>query len=283
MIPARNTPRDQFTLESVGVVMQADPALPAEAWGVLNPASARTTDGKLLLYPRVVAEGNFSRIEIVEVEGNGEFPARIERQGYALEPREPYEHHLRSHGGVEDPRVTFLRPLGIYVMAYVALGQHGPRIALAVSEDCRGWKRLGLLTFKREANVDWSDHGNKDAAFFPDVVHDADGDPCLAVLHRPTYLVPRADGRVEKVLPEGVEDDRGSIWMSFVSLKDALTDTYKLTSTYHSTLLATPEADWEALKIGSGTPPMLTSSGWVLYYHGVQGKEPSPEDPTKNV
>ena len=40
----------------------------AEAWGVLNPASARTRDGRLLLYPRAVAEGNFSRIEMAEVD-----------------------------------------------------------------------------------------------------------------------------------------------------------------------------------------------------------------------
>jgi predicted GH43/DUF377 family glycosyl hydrolase len=33
--------------------------------------------------------------------------------------------------------------------------------------------------------------------------------------------------------------------------------------------LATPVADWEQLKIGGGTPPILTRHGWLTVYHGV--------------
>ena len=33
--------------------------------------------------------------------------------------------------------------------------------------------------------------------------------------------------------------------------------------------LAAPEADWEKLKIGCGTPPVLTKHGWMIIYHGV--------------
>ena len=33
--------------------------------------------------------------------------------------------------------------------------------------------------------------------------------------------------------------------------------------------LATPVAPWEMLKIGGGTPPMLTRHGWLIVYHGV--------------
>ena len=33
--------------------------------------------------------------------------------------------------------------------------------------------------------------------------------------------------------------------------------------------LATPVSLWEKLKIGGGTPPILTRHGWLILYHGV--------------
>src|SRR5664279_5072066 len=33
--------------------------------------------------------------------------------------------------------------------------------------------------------------------------------------------------------------------------------------------LATPVSPWEMLKIGAGTPPLLTRHGWLIVYHGV--------------
>jgi predicted GH43/DUF377 family glycosyl hydrolase len=33
--------------------------------------------------------------------------------------------------------------------------------------------------------------------------------------------------------------------------------------------LATPVSPWERLKIGGGTPPILTRHGWLIFYHGV--------------
>ena len=33
--------------------------------------------------------------------------------------------------------------------------------------------------------------------------------------------------------------------------------------------LAAPVAPWERLKIGGGTPPVLTRHGWLILYHGV--------------
>jgi predicted GH43/DUF377 family glycosyl hydrolase len=33
--------------------------------------------------------------------------------------------------------------------------------------------------------------------------------------------------------------------------------------------LATPVSPWERLKIGGGTPPILTRHGWLIMYHGV--------------
>jgi beta-1,2-mannobiose phosphorylase / 1,2-beta-oligomannan phosphorylase len=33
--------------------------------------------------------------------------------------------------------------------------------------------------------------------------------------------------------------------------------------------LAAPVSPWEALKIGSGAPPVMTRHGWLIVYHGV--------------
>ncbi|MFN4294052.1 MAG: hypothetical protein ACK4JD_07970 [Thermoflexales bacterium] len=62
-----NQQGSDYRLHRLGVVMRADPGNPDEALGVLNPATARGPDGKLYLFARVVAAGNYSRIGIAEV------------------------------------------------------------------------------------------------------------------------------------------------------------------------------------------------------------------------
>jgi beta-1,2-mannobiose phosphorylase / 1,2-beta-oligomannan phosphorylase len=261
-----------FQLQRLGLVMEPDPNDPYEAWGVLNPASARGHDGQLYLFPRVVAEGNYSRIGIARVRfdesGN---PAGVERLGYALEPEEEYERSERSIGGVEDPRVTWVEPLNVWVMAYTAVARWGPRIALAVSDDLFYWRRLGLLDYQPTCDTDFNLYGNKDGALFPDVVLDPSGKPSLAILHRPTYLVSHSDGTVTLEVPCDVHEERESIWIGYISLERAKEDIGHLLQVYGSELLAVPEERWETLKIGGGTPPIRTSEGWLTFYHGVSG------------
>jgi beta-1,2-mannobiose phosphorylase / 1,2-beta-oligomannan phosphorylase len=131
-----------YRLERLGVVMEPDPTDPREAWGVLNPAAARASDDELYLFPRLVAEGNYSRIGRARVRFEDERAVRVERLGIALEPHEAWEAR-----GVEDPRVTFVPRLGLYLMAYTAYGPQGPRVALAASGDLTTWERHGLARF----------------------------------------------------------------------------------------------------------------------------------------
>jgi predicted GH43/DUF377 family glycosyl hydrolase len=42
--------------------------------------------------------------------------------------------------------------------------------------------------------------------------------------------------------------------------------------------LATPVSPWERLKIGCGTPPVLTRHGWLIVYHGVSEMEGPSEE-----
>src|SRR5690348_12516503 len=127
--PVPRSVEQMLDLQRIGTLMTPDRDRPEEAWGVLNPASARSRDDELYLFPRVVAAGNYSRIAIAKVSfdtaGN---PTGVERLALALEPRESYEFAAPGAGGVEDPRISYLPLLDSYIMTYTALGPLGARI-----------------------------------------------------------------------------------------------------------------------------------------------------------
>jgi predicted GH43/DUF377 family glycosyl hydrolase len=258
-----------YRLQRLGVIMRGDAHAADEALGVLNPATARAPDGRLYMFPRVVAAGNYSRIGIAEVlfDAAGE-PIGVERRGYALEPTESYEQNAHT-AGCEDARITYVEPLGRYLMTYTAYGPLGARIALASSADLIHWERLGPLKFAFDPalRVDFDLYDNKDAVLFPELVTDPRGQPALALLHRPAHV----QGRVP-VLPAGVTEERASIWLSYCSLEAAQSDPAALLTWRDHTLLATPDQPWEETKIGAGTPPIRTPHGWLMVYHGVAGQ-----------
>lgn len=248
--------------------MRPDPTRDDEVEGVLNPGAARGPDGELYLFPRIVGKNNFSRVGIARVLfDDNDNPVGVERLGYALEPEEPYE--LRpgdGTGGCEDPRVTFLEPLGLYVMSYVAWGPKGPRIALAISEDLLEWERLGLVNFQPDIEakygVIFNHYDNKDAAFFPHAIPLQDGTTVLGMLHRPYY---------DRNVPRGINDPLPSIWASGCELEWAQRDVRNLCVMRKHALLIDPEQTWEKLRIGVGTPPVRTPLGFISIYHGVSG------------
>src|ERR1035441_8979509 len=106
-------------LHRLGMLMEPEPGNPNEVEGTLNPAATRGPDGRLYLFPRLVAKGNYSRIGIARVEFNeaGD-PCGVERLGIALEPQADYERRSDGSGGCEDARVTYVEPLQHYVMTY---------------------------------------------------------------------------------------------------------------------------------------------------------------------
>src|SRR5271165_4036831 len=162
-----------FQMKRLGMVMEPEPGNPLEVEGVLNPAGVRGPDGRLYLFPRLVAKGNYSRIGIARVKfDEAGDPYGVERLGIALEPEADYERRSDGSGGCEDARVTFVEPLGHYVMTYTALSPDGPRIALAMSEDLFHWKRLGLATFEPYGDIEFDGVDNKDASIFPVAIPD---------------------------------------------------------------------------------------------------------------
>ena len=237
--------RVDYILERLGTVMEPDPTDDREAWGVLNPGAARDPAGDLYLFPRLVAEQNYSRIGRALVIFENGVPIGVERCGVALEPQDPWENK-----GVEDPRITHVDGLGLYLMAYTAYGPQGTRIAIAASTDLEHWNRYGLVRF----GGDLDSYDNKDGAFFPAVVAGPDGRPSYALLHRP------------------VNEERPGIWISFAASADVDRDPRLLLNLGQHRRVAGPEQPWEDLKVGAGPPAVRTPEGWLLIYHGVAGR-----------
>jgi predicted GH43/DUF377 family glycosyl hydrolase len=259
-----------FRLHRLAMLMEPEPGNPQEVEGVLNPAAARGPDGKLYLFPRLVARNNYSRIGIARVVFNqaGD-PTGVERLGIALEPEADYERRTNGGGGCEDPRVTYVEPLHRYIMTYTAFSSEGPRIALAESEDLLHWKRLGLATYAHWHGMELGDIDDKDASLFPLAIPNSSGTLELGMLHRPLFPGTRPEDTCHHAAVRKVDLDRESIWISYCPTVFASRDPDRLSRFTSHHRLATPVSPWERLKIGAGTPPMLTRHGWLIVYHGV--------------
>jgi len=199
----------------------------------------------------------------------GEYERYVSRIGYAssddgysftrsekvaFEPKEDYEKF-----GIEDPRMVEIDNQ-IYI-TYVILSTYvtdgaivEASTALATSTDFLNYTRLGVITSKGS--------NNKDVVLFPEKItqqhslktsssssNNIDAGGKYYFLHRPSSWIGSQYGV-----------DKPSIWLG---------EGNALTNFEKHTLLLKPEEDWEELKVGAGPPPIKTSSGWLLIYHGV--------------
>jgi predicted GH43/DUF377 family glycosyl hydrolase len=246
----------------------------ADCEGILNPASARLSDGTLCLYPRMVAHGNVSRVGCFSAEEQTDGTLAVVQRGYALEPKAPYELRDGSDGyGCEDPRITFIAAIERYVMAYVAFGPRGPEVAVAVSTDGLVWKRLGLVLFKRTKES----CADKDAAFFPEPVLSPSGVQSLAFYHRPTlWALWRKHGKDAVNIIKSSGKKHEGIAIGYIALDPVRKDLRKLCEVAETHPLRLPAADWGHVKVGGGTPPVRIREGWLAVIHGVD--ELSPRD-----
>ncbi len=259
-----------FQLHRLGEIMAPEPGNPHEVEGVLNPAAVRGPDGELYLFPRLVAKGNYSRIGIARVQFNeaGD-PCGVERLGIALEPEADYELLVGGGGGCEDARITFVEPLGHYVMTYTARSPIGPRIALAMSGDLFHWERIGLATFEPYRGIDFVHVDNKDASIFPVAIPNHAGKMQMGLIHRPLFPGTLPDETVCEGQCRWMDREHESIWISYCPMPPKGLGPH-LPGLFNSHYrLATPVSAWEQLKIGGGTPPVLTRHGWLIIYHGV--------------
>jgi len=259
-------PRVDVIVERKGVVLFPS-GDSSEKDGILNPASATGLDGIFRLFPRCVAAGNVSSVGKVELDDN---TGTYVRTGFALVPQGIHEIREGGHG-TEDPRITYVKPLNKWIMAYVATGDHnghsGCRIGIAVSDDGINFTRIGIVQMREQWNLP---ENNKDAAFFPEAVFSPTGELCLAFYERNMAEFPPAPGEhwVEPILREPFSN-RQSIGLLYVPLASALKDIYTLlTPTEHAVVMC-PDESWGGVKLGGGSPPVRIKEGWLSIYHGI--------------
>ncbi|WP_165231173.1 glycoside hydrolase family 130 protein [Aquisphaera insulae] len=151
----------------------------------------------------------------------------VEVSGTRFDPASELEEY-----GVEDPRITILG--GRTYFTYVAVSRHGAATALAVTDDFRGFTRLGTI-FCSE---------NKDVVLFPERV--AGG---YVALHRPTPASAFC---------------RPEMWIA---------RSPDLVHWGKHDVLHGGGADWETGRVGAGPPPVRVDEGWLEIYHGSRRSE----------
>lgn len=140
--------------------------------------------------------------------------------------------HPEEIWGIEDPRITYLEDQHQWAITYTAYSQAGPLVSLATTTDFCTFERHGVVMPPED----------KDAALFP-----VRFDGRWAMIHRPVSHMPTG----------------AHIWLSFS------TD-LKYWGDHQILLRARQGAWWDANKIGLSPPPLQTSEGWLLLYHGVK-------------
>lgn len=132
--------------------------------------------------------------------------------------------------GMEDPRITYIEEDQAYLIAYTAFGQAGPGVAIASTQDFRTFERHGLAM----------QPDDKDAAFFPKKFQEH-----YALIHRPS------------------NEQSANMWFS-------VSPDLRNWGEHEILLPARRGAWWDANKIGLGPPPIETTEGWLVLYHGVR-------------
>ena len=141
--------------------------------------------------------------------------------------------HPEELWGIEDPRITWLEGLEQWAIAYTAYSKGGPLVSLATTKDFRAFERLGPVMPPED----------KDAALFPKRFDDR-----WAMLHRPVARSPHFPA---------------NIWISF-------SPDLKHWGDHQEIIYAREGSWWDANKIGLSAPPIETSEGWLVLYHGVR-------------
>ena len=171
--------------------MSPEPGDPLEAEGVLNPASGRDARRRpCYLLPRLVAEGNVSRVGLAEVDPDGRrADRRSTREGVVLAPDAGWERG-KNNAGVEDPRVTWIPTLGHARDDLRRLRAARARSRRSPSRrTCATWTRLGPLQFALpdDLDTDLNLFPNKDVVPLPRAGARPGRRARLAMLHRPMW------------------------------------------------------------------------------------------------
>ena len=132
--------------------------------------------------------------------------------------------------GIEDPRITYVPELQQYAVAYTSFARGGPGVSLALTKDFKSFERYGVIMPPED----------KDAALLPRKIGDF-----WALIHRPVTTL------------------GAHMWISY-------SPDLRHWGNHKVMLEARRGGWWDANKIGLCSPPIETSKGWLVIYHGVR-------------
>jgi predicted GH43/DUF377 family glycosyl hydrolase len=233
--------------------------------GVLNPGVIQEANTVHVFY-RAVSFNNYSTIGYCKMEGPSTIVTRNEAP--IIVPEFDYESH-----GVEDPRIVKIDET--YYLSYTAFDGINALGALATSTDLIHWEKKGIIVpqltydeFNALTNQDnilndkYSRFNNqnhlqantdkevllwdKNLIFFPRKIN---GKFCFLHRIKPDIQI--------LVSVEAITDITESFW-------------HKYFLNFEENVLMKPKYDHEASYLGGGCPPIETSDGWLLIYHGVK-------------
>ncbi len=211
---------------------------PWESKATFNPG-ALYENGKVHILYRAMSEDNTSVLgyatsaDGIYIDHRGSEPI--------YKPRESFEQKLMPGGnsGCEDPRLTKIGNT-VYMLYTAFDGKHPPRIALT---------SITLKNFLAKI-WDWTkpvlisppEFDNKDACIFPEKV-------------KGKYLIFHRFGKnVDIALTPSLNFD-GKTWLE------------------EHIWFSPRRGMWDSLKVGIAAPPIKTSKGWILLYHGVSEED----------
>jgi predicted GH43/DUF377 family glycosyl hydrolase len=236
-----------------------------ECEGVLNPAVIEVGEYIHLFY-RAVSKENFSTIGYCRLSSPMVIESRFNRP--LLVPDANFESQ-----GLEDPRIVEID--GVFYLSYTAYDGINALGAVATSTDLLHWTKLGIVVpqityedFIQLAESNGSVHEkyvryneykknhespdkmqfvwDKNLVFFPRRIQGK-----LYFLHRikPDIQIVVAVDKLEELTK--------AFWLKYLLRFDEC-------------ILLTPKFNHESSYVGSGCPPIETSLGWLLIYHGVR-------------
>lgn len=234
--------------------------------GVFNPACIES-GGKIHLFYRATSQTNLSTIGHCELKTPTELVKRDDKP--ILFPIEKYEEM-----GIEDPRIVKIDET--FYMTYTAYDGQNALGALYTSTDLKTFSRYGIIAphftynefykimescddinekclrfvkfLNKRVGKDVADNlliWDKNFIFFPKKINNK-----FAFLHR--------------IYP--------NIQIAYVNELNELTDQYWKNYLFNINeyMVLESKMAFESSYIGGGCPPMETSEGWLLIYHGVE-------------
>ncbi len=218
----------------------ANPILaPTSRWweseAVFNPGVIEDKEGNIHILYRAIGRDGISRFGYARTRDGETIEFRSQEPVFDADDGNEFEQK-----GVEDPRIVCIG--GVYHITYTAASVYasGETVPPWLASEPRPWRvRISLAVTSDFKNftrygVILPDMDNKDAVLFPEKINGQ-----YAILHR---------------LPP-------DIWIAYSSnLRDW---------EEHKKVTHTRPGEWDERRIGAGAPPLLTSKGWLLLYHGA--------------